>query len=408
MFSNKFEGVNFDTGKVETPKEKGEFKSVEIPNVGKIDFSEHFIGLSKARKENLKLQGLEGFKVKKILALPKYFQDLVLERKKNIKENLGEHTLNKIEGEIKKNDYDQEEILTKVLKILNTVGGALDYSRGREEAEAPYLGKEIERKKMIGNLWKIESLLTEGSCPSFLTAQHGLFGDMFGGNSIDFNLNNFRSKDFESISALKMGGILFNHYSGSQSQGGDLYKKFKELNGDVVEMKDEHSNFDYYASGLFTAAPFDTGYHFKPVTYIYGIKNRLFKNYLETILSNKDSKIKKMIDSLHLFSGYDEDKKEPRKISYNELLKNKYMGSFKEVLSIPKEKNLVQKEGCVYVPNTGKQGWEMLLDGKPLFGSNLFLPIIGGYPEFPQFRMGVMAEAIIDFTNQRVILPVSE
>ena len=49
---------------------KGELKSIDVPDVGTVEYSEHFLELSSATRRRLDVEDLEGFKVKKVLSLP--------------------------------------------------------------------------------------------------------------------------------------------------------------------------------------------------------------------------------------------------------------------------------------------------------------------------------------------------
>ena len=51
---------------------------------------------------------------------------------------------------------------------------------------------------------------------------------------------------------------------------------------------------------------------------------------------------------------------------------------------------------------------KLLIERKPFIEGDVLIPVVFNYKKLPEFRMGTMAESIIDFTNARVILPVTE
>lgn len=358
---------------VNSEKIKGEIKSVEIPKVGKVEYNEYFIGLSKPRKEALRLQGLEGYRVKRVLSLPPQLQGKANQFRERIKEGYGNLRLGNIRGE-GFSDIMSEHDVEGVLYILDNLTHSLrDYTKFSEQLRDQIL--------------QIEYVLSEGSCPAWGTAQHGIMGDYWGewqNEHFSYGPDNYRLSVarkrkimIDNFFFLKKSSILFSSYRG----GKDMLSTF------------------------WVSAPMSPFYHFSPLVFVYGNKNPLFTKYLEGLLeSPSDAKLERMLNTAFSFGGKDLNYSRIPLSDYSSslFLSNNFLFTNKE------QKSFLEKEGGLYKPHNTKGEMQLLLQRRPFEREDVAIPIISGYSNFPEFRMGSMAECIVNFPDQIVILPVAE
>lgn len=134
-------------------KIKGDQKSLEIENVGKVEYSEHFIEMFDASRKRMGLEAIEGFKVKKILSLPPALEEKFKAIEEEITSKYGDLRLNKA-----KDDPEKTSVTQSLAAVSEKLRG-LEYKEKRETFE---------------QMLRIEYELTEGRTPSMGTVQHAL------------------------------------------------------------------------------------------------------------------------------------------------------------------------------------------------------------------------------------------
>lgn len=398
---------------------RGELKSIEIPEVGKIEYDENFIELSQARKQEL--PGLEGFRVKRILSIgDRSRQQLVEPQETQVKKGLKE-----LRQGAKENG-DWESFYKKFIEgYWEDLRGV---SENLKELEA------AEKRKVL----RMEYVLSEGRALTFGTLQHGVLAEPI----IELRKTAPDTDEAEAIKTLVQSSILFApylpigklNYHFTQKEGrviqttdqygdptdelleslgldrtsameevrkyGAEYKTYKK------EVKEEIGNASIEMGRIACSAPYNGFYHWSPIVAFYGNENALFRKYLEEITNPSDPNVKKMMDLY--YSG-----RQDRESSFLPLDNKNVKREIEEIMEvIPEQRPILEKEGGVhYIGRLGGGGIEdlkLLLERKPFMAFDMGIPVIQGYPNIPQFRLGAMAECIIDFRNLTVILPESK
>ena len=402
---------------------KGELKSIDVPDVGTVEYSEHFFELSSATRRRLDVEDLEGFKVKKVLSLPPALETQFKGIEETLKTQHGVLRLNQTKG-------DPEKVL-EVVKSMAAFSTKF------------YEDVLIKSRDSFDQLLRIEYELTEGRTPSWGTVQHAMGGPEFGISGYfsetthkigswtreRFLFSPYRSNQYGSFDVA--GGQLEHIGSGSlnprHSWPTDEYLRKRNLTeqkqgthrsegkildttgSDITAAVKEHlADPPVREDRMFAAEPFRYDLQRQPFIFSFGNKNKLFVDYLMRLREFDDPIVKEALSD---------------HITHNETPKEERARVMTFMASIPREQRFLSEfetrlssdelswRQFLLGPATTGDVIERLLKREPMcfegVEDDIKIPIFQGGP-FGTFRLGCMAEAIINIPDKTVILPMTK
>jgi len=358
-------------------------RSIEIPETGEIQYEERTISLSDAVRDKYKLFGIDGYKIKTIYSLPQQLEQLSQQIYEEIRQRLGH------DFKMRKNKQNALNT-TELVDALNWMSYRLRRIKGFDPSWIP--------AEWYKQLLQVEYALTEGSTPSFGTVQHGMLAGEMGGRE------SYSGYDFEAAELLQGAqnrSIIFDKYNPMANRV-DYFRTTEKGTENIAP--GEETNTDIKVSNIWVSEPVTRAYHFSPVVFIYGNRNPVFKNYLEEILYSENEDITKpfgMIRNLPELSSNEVHYKLETVTDPRDLARLKLINS----LAGPRQQQ--EDPSQAFSSKDAFGNLQLLLERKPTMQhGDLKFPVVFNHPRLPDFRLGAMAESVINFAKQEVIIPI--